>query len=73
MKTIESKEFQPLAELFNKMYNSDFNQVNDTLCKAVYMLHYVESGHFKEVEKQDVCFLLNKMKESFEEALHSQK
>jgi len=73
MKTIEPEAFQPLAELFNKMYNSDFNQVNDTLCKAVYMLHYVESGHFKEVEKRDVCFLLNKMKECFYEASLSQK
>jgi len=47
------------------MYESDLGEVSHCLTKAIYMLHYVPEGHFREVERQDVCFLLERLRESF--------
>lgn len=72
-KQVTKKDLAPLAGFINKMYDGDLCAFNHYISKAVYMLHYVPEESFKEREKQDVCFALNKIRECLHKADQKRK
>lgn len=54
----------PLLSYFDNCHEGDFLSFTQWLDKAIYMLHYLPSDTFSEVERQNVCHVLMELKEA---------
>ena len=72
MRQIKSKELKPLAHFINDQYAGDLFAISRYLDNAVYMLRFVSEDDFDTRDVQNVCFVLNKIKEGLYQA-HQQR
>jgi hypothetical protein len=72
-KQFKHRELTPLAKFIDETYGGDLYAISHYISKAIYMMHYVQEGHFDQTDIQNVCFVLYNINESFYKSYHHRR